>query len=121
MRGNKKKIGKEIEGKKGVKGEVMVWLKEILIVILLRGEFLGKMIVSEYGRWGRLYVMERVVEIMIMVSVMRSEGEMVIKKVMMIEEEMGEKNEEVKKIGEERIGVKYVKGKILNEDEDIEC
>ncbi len=69
---------------------------------------MGTLIVRAYGRWGSFCVMASVVAILLLVSVLRREGALVIQPVLLLAAAMGAQNAAVQPIGAARLGVTYV-------------
>ncbi|CUW43725.1 hypothetical protein B3286c1_1036 [Brucella vulpis] len=100
---------------------MLVWFPAILIVLFFSGAFLGTLIVRAYGRWGSFYVMASVVAILLLVSVLRREGALVIQPVLLLAAAMGAQNAAVQPIGAARLGVTYVTGTLFNAAADLAC
>ncbi|GAA5543555.1 MULTISPECIES: YoaK family protein [Brucella/Ochrobactrum group] len=119
MSGNTTQLGVALAGQPGVQGTVLVWFPAVLIVLFFSGAFLGTLAVRAYGRWGSLYVMASVVVMLVLVSILRRDGAMLVQPVLLLAAAMGAQNAAVQPIGAARLGVTYVTGTLFNAAADL--
>ncbi|MBO1026294.1 DUF1275 domain-containing protein [Ochrobactrum sp. SD129] len=119
MSGNTTQLGIAIAGQPDVMGNVVIWLPAALIALFFVGAFLGTLVVRAYRKDGSLAVMASVVIVLLLVSILRREGLVLVHPVLLLAAAMGAQNAAVQPIGSARLGVTYVTGTLFNSAADL--
>ena len=119
MSGNTTQLGIAIAGQPDVMGNVVIWLPAALIALFFVGAFLGTLAVRAYRKDGSLAVMASVVIVLLLVSILRREGLVLVHPVLLLAAAMGAQNAAVQPIGSARLGVTYVTGTLFNSAADL--
>jgi uncharacterized membrane protein YoaK (UPF0700 family) len=119
MSGNTTQLGIAIAGQPDVMGNVVIWLPAALIAQFFVGAFLGTLVVRAYRKDGSLAVMASVVIVLLLVSILRREGLVLVHPVLLLAAAMGAQNAAVQPIGSARLGVTYVTGTLFNSAADL--
>ncbi|PWL16784.1 DUF1275 domain-containing protein [Falsochrobactrum shanghaiense] len=121
MSGNTTQLGIGLAGQPGILGRVIIWFPAALIILFFAGAFIGTLTVRAYGKRGSLIVMGSVVAMLIILTVLRREGALVIQPILLLAAAMGAQNAAVQPIGAARLGVTYVTGTLFNAAADLAC
>ncbi|WP_194781141.1 MULTISPECIES: YoaK family protein [Brucella] len=119
MSGNTTQLGIAIAGQPDVMGNVVIWLPAALIALFFVGAFFGTLAVRAYRKDGSLAVMASVVIVLLLVSILRREGLVLVHPVLLLAAAMGAQNAAVQPIGSARLGVTYVTGTLFNSAADL--
>lgn len=117
--GNTTQLGAALAGHPNLLGEVLIALPLALIALFFIGGVIGTLVVRRNGKRGSLAVMGTVALTLVLVSVLRLKGALIVQPVLLLAAAMGAQNAAVQPIGAARLGVTYVTGTLFNAAADF--
>ena len=97
----------------------MIALPLALVTLFFIGGVVGTLVVRRNGKRGSLAIMTTVALTLVVVSLLRLKGALIVQPVLLLAAAMGAQNAAVQPIGAARLGVTYVTGTLFNAAADF--